>query len=176
VPPEGKSWSFDLVVDSLLETLEAAKLRAVDPDILIAHGHQMPAIFPAGSLAAGVQPVGGVMADIFWDRLEPHTRSENLEEGLQERIADPLWLLARQWQVGEFRGEDAASPIHARVRVASTPIESFRNDAVKPSRSEPPAELPARGPGRGGGGYDRIGGARPRRRIGTVAAAPQSCW
>ena len=77
------------------------------------------------------------MADIFWDRLEPHTRSENLEEGLQERMADSLWLLARQWQVGEFRGEDAASPIHARVHVTSTPIESFRNEAVKSSRPEP---------------------------------------
>jgi hypothetical protein len=59
VPPEGESWSFDLVVDSLLETLEAAKLRAVDPDILMAYGHQMPAIFPPGLLAAGAQPVVG---------------------------------------------------------------------------------------------------------------------
>ena len=70
------------------------------------------------------------MADIFWDRLEPHTRSEQLEEGLQVRIADTLWMLARQWQVGEVRGEDAASPIHARVRVAWAPIVSFRNEAV----------------------------------------------
>jgi hypothetical protein len=57
VPPEKESWSFDLVVDSLLETLEAAKLRAVDPDILLAYGHQMPAIFPPGALAAGDQPM-----------------------------------------------------------------------------------------------------------------------
>ena len=56
VPPEGEEWSFDLVVDSLMETLEAAKLRAVDPDILLAHGHQFPAVFPPGAISAGAQP------------------------------------------------------------------------------------------------------------------------
>jgi hypothetical protein len=56
VPPEGEKWSFDLVADSLMETLELAKLRAVDPDILLAHGHQMPAIFASGAMDAGPQP------------------------------------------------------------------------------------------------------------------------
>jgi hypothetical protein len=56
VVPEGESWSFDLVRDSLLETFELAKLRAVDPDILQGYGHQMPAIFGAGSIDAGPQP------------------------------------------------------------------------------------------------------------------------
>lgn len=70
------------------------------------------------------------MADVFWDRLEPHSREEDLEEGLQARVADPLWMLARQWQVGEFRGEDAATPIHARVEVVSMALRSFRNETV----------------------------------------------
>lgn len=65
-----------------------------------------------------------------WDRVEPHTRLDQLEEGLQARTADPLWMLARQWQLGEFRGEDAASPVHTRVRVESTPVRSFRNESV----------------------------------------------
>jgi hypothetical protein len=30
-------------------------------------------------------------------------------------VRDPLWLLTRQWQFGEFRGEDAASPLTARI-------------------------------------------------------------
>lgn len=34
-----------------------------------------------------------------------------MNTGLQARIYDPLWLLARQWQLGEFRGEDNGSPI-----------------------------------------------------------------
>lgn len=47
-----------------------------------------------------------------WQRLEGvGVPTDSLEEGLSARIADPLWLLARQWQVGEFSGEDAASPV-----------------------------------------------------------------
>ena len=55
VPPEGEPWSFDLVLDTLLETLEAAQLRSVDPDALSAYGHQFPAIYPPGRLQAGAQ-------------------------------------------------------------------------------------------------------------------------
>lgn len=46
-----------------------------------------------------------------WDRLEPNGTDETLVEGLQTRVADPLWMLARQWQSGEFDGEDAATPL-----------------------------------------------------------------
>jgi hypothetical protein len=38
-------------------------------------------------------------------------RSPDLEDGLAARLADPLWMLARQWQLGEFRGDDAGSLI-----------------------------------------------------------------
>lgn len=72
-----------------------------------------------------------------WHRVEPNGRDEDLEEGLQGRIADPLWLLARQWQLGEFRGEDAASPIHARVTYESNPVTTFRNRAERDAPVEP---------------------------------------
>src|SRR5262249_45096227 len=36
--------------------------------------------------------------------------------GLAARAADPLWLPARQWQVGEFQAEDGGTPIVARWR------------------------------------------------------------
>ena len=49
-----------------------------------------------------------------WVRLEPQCRSADMSAGLQARIYDPLWLLARQWQVGEFQGEDNGSPAAAR--------------------------------------------------------------
>ena len=48
-----------------------------------------------------------------WQRLEPLPRSDDLRPGLRAEIADPLWLLARQRQFGELRGEDAGSPIQA---------------------------------------------------------------
>ena len=46
-----------------------------------------------------------------WHRLSPTTRNEGTTEGLRAKVADPLWLLGRQWQVGELGGEDAGSPV-----------------------------------------------------------------
>jgi hypothetical protein len=59
LPPRDRSWSFDNVVDTLLEGLEAAKLRAVDPDVLVAYGHQMPAIYPPVGIDSGPQEESG---------------------------------------------------------------------------------------------------------------------
>lgn len=56
VPRAEASWSFDTVVGSIRETMDLARVRAVDPDILTAYGHQLPAIFPPGALSAGPQP------------------------------------------------------------------------------------------------------------------------
>ena len=55
LPPRDRSWSFDNVVDTLLEALEAAKLRAVDPDVLVAYGHHAPAIYPPVGIDSGPQ-------------------------------------------------------------------------------------------------------------------------
>ena len=46
----------------------------------------------------------------YWNRVEPSPRSESLRPGLTAAVRDPLWFLTRQWQLGEFQGEDAASP------------------------------------------------------------------
>ena len=55
-------------------------------------------------------------------RLEVHSRMIEEEtyaeldksDSLAMRIADPLWLLGRQWQFGEFVGEDNGSPVRAK--------------------------------------------------------------
>ena len=51
-----------------------------------------------------------------WSRIEPRNVATNIDIGYAARVHDPLWLLARQWQVGEFQGEDAGTPIVARWR------------------------------------------------------------
>jgi hypothetical protein len=51
-----------------------------------------------------------------WTRIEPQTRNAEMKTSVQARIHDPLWLIARQWQVGEFQGEDSGTPIMARLR------------------------------------------------------------
>lgn len=60
-----------------------------------------------------------------WSQLRGSHRSRDLSRGLRAAMADPHWMLARQRQFGAFQGEDAASPVKARLRYASLPIEQF---------------------------------------------------
>jgi hypothetical protein len=46
----------------------------------------------------------------------------NLDEGLRARVADPVWFLARQWQLGEHQGEDASSPVAVQLDITHEPI------------------------------------------------------
>jgi len=48
-----------------------------------------------------------------------------MQDGLQARLHDPLWLLARQWQFGEFTGDDAGSPAAAHVVMEHGPISRY---------------------------------------------------
>jgi hypothetical protein len=54
-------------------------------------------------------------AIVVWSHLEPLPYNEDLTPGLQAQIADPLWMVARQWQFAEFQGEDAGTPIWSRL-------------------------------------------------------------
>ncbi|HEX6886540.1 MAG TPA: hypothetical protein VF143_00425 [Candidatus Nanopelagicales bacterium] len=55
-------------------------------------------------------------------RLEPQVHRGDVTVGASAPVRDPMWLLARQWQVGEFAGHDGGSPIVARWRgVAAAP-------------------------------------------------------
>jgi hypothetical protein len=57
--------------------------------------------------------------------LEPRNDCPEMQDALQARIHDPLWLLARQWQMGEFKGDDAGSPAAAQLIVRNAPISRF---------------------------------------------------
>ena len=46
----------------------------------------------------------------------------DIDEGMRARVADPVWFLARQWQLGEQRGEDASSPVVIDVTPSHVPI------------------------------------------------------
>lgn len=49
-----------------------------------------------------------------------------MARSLQAQVRDPLWMLARQWQMGEFQGDDAASPVQATYRVESVNLTSYQ--------------------------------------------------
>ncbi len=61
-----------------------------------------------------------------WQRIEAATIDPELDEGLAARIADPYWLLARQWQTGEFGGEDAANPLFMSISGRYLPLDRLR--------------------------------------------------
>ena len=68
-----------------------------------------------------------------WMRLEPRSRDAEMNTSLQARIYDPLWLLARQWQFGEFQGQDNGSPVMARWRAESAPLTRYHSGAIAPN-------------------------------------------
>lgn len=65
------------------------------------------------------------------DRIEVMGRSLDLDEGVKARLADPFWLLGRQWQVGEFKGDDAGRPVSVEVRAEIAGVSSFRAGSVR---------------------------------------------
>jgi hypothetical protein len=78
-----------------------------------------------------------------WTRLEPESTDANIGTSSSARIFDPLWMLTRQWQMGEFQGEDAGTPIQARVRATGSVLaRRFFGEAPKPTGAGP-ATVPA---------------------------------
>ncbi len=61
-----------------------------------------------------------------WTRLEPQPRDATLARSLQAQVRDPLWFLARQWQVGEFAGDDAGSPVQATLGLTTHALTGYR--------------------------------------------------
>jgi hypothetical protein len=70
-------------------------------------------------LAAGnhdlLQQIYRIPTITAYNRLEPRPRSEDFSRSLRAEIRDPLWMLTRQWQMGELESEDGGSAIDARL-------------------------------------------------------------
>jgi hypothetical protein len=76
-----------------------------------------------------------------WNRLEPRVRGDSLSS-LDARIYDPMWLLARQWQVGEFTAEDAGSPVSVTLQGALGMLSHVALGAARPGTAYAPDEEP----------------------------------
>ncbi len=57
-----------------------------------------------------------------WAKIVPRRDTADPAVGLAARVADPLWLMARQYQFGEFNGDDGAAPVQVKVQATWTPI------------------------------------------------------
>ncbi|MGY1684980.1 hypothetical protein ACI8AK_05260 [Geodermatophilus sp. SYSU D00867] len=80
-------------------------------------------------------------------RLEPIRPAGDLDRGFRAEIADPLWFLGRQWQLGEHRGEDAASPVQVRVQASHVPIDPYDGDPAMDPRLVPAEAIVESEPG-----------------------------
>ncbi|SDB81782.1 hypothetical protein GA0111570_103342 [Raineyella antarctica] len=58
-------------------------------------------------------------------RLEPDSITGDPAPGSEARIADPAWMLGRQWQFGELLGEDAGQAVSVRVESRALPVTGW---------------------------------------------------
>jgi len=63
---------------------------------------------------------------MMWNRLEGRPRTSNFDRALRAEVRDPLFMLTRQWQMGEFKGDDAGSPVIAKVHMETTRLHKYR--------------------------------------------------
>ena len=69
-----------------------------------------------------------------WNRLEGRPRTAAFDRALRAEVCDALWMLARQWQLGELHGEDAGSPVLAKLH-----LERSRLTRYRPAQHDPEA-------------------------------------
>ncbi len=65
-----------------------------------------------------------------WNRLEARPRSQTFDRALRAEVRDALWMLTKQWQMGEFQGDDAGSPVFAKLLFGTTRITKYRAGAT----------------------------------------------
>jgi hypothetical protein len=85
-------------------------------------------------------PQGANPSITSWTHLEVHSRQADMRVSLSARVFDPLWLMARQWQVGEYQGEDAGMPVLARVRSQTTMLSRIHLGELPANTITPAAE------------------------------------
>ena len=70
-------------------------------------------------------------------RVEPARPAGDAERGFRAELADPAWMVGRQWQLGELRGENASTPIEVTVRPEKVAIRASAH-----RRFEDPKQVP----------------------------------
>ena len=81
-------------------------------------------------------------AILSWNRMEARPRTQDFSRALRAEVRDALWFLSRQWQLGEFKGEDTGSAMEMRVDMETTQVNrySLRGDTAKAYQNTIPME------------------------------------
>jgi hypothetical protein len=64
-----------------------------------------------------------------------------VRDAVRAEVHDPVWFLGRQWQLGEHRGSDAASPALVHMKVTETPVAGRSNAPRENPRVTPPEAI-----------------------------------
>src|SRR5690554_5535340 len=82
----------------------------------------------AAQLVTGPGEIGSVIENrllpsvTVYNRLEGRPRTRAFDRSLRAEVRDPLWLLTRQWQLGELEADDAGSPVSSQLLVERTAL------------------------------------------------------
>ena len=60
------------------------------------------------------------------NRLEGRPRTDNFDRALKAEVRDALWMLTRQWQLGELHGDDTGSPVFAKIHTETARLRRYR--------------------------------------------------
>ena len=81
---------------------------------------------------------------MMWNRVEGRPRvKKNFDRALKAEVRDALWMLTKQWQMGEFEGDDAGSPVMAKVRLDTTQLTKYQ--AADNAAQAFPEDIPLEG-------------------------------
>jgi len=111
--------------------------------------HQTVEVRRATPPGDGPKTLGGAATTASvtsWTRLEPQSSGADLGLSSRARVFDPLWMLSRQWQMGEFQAEDAGSPVQVRMRATNSKLSRCQIGAIPTGAVQAPAYDPARTP------------------------------
>lgn len=62
----------------------------------------------------------------LFNRLEARPRTHNFDRALRAEIRDALWMLTKQWQMGEFKGDDAGSPVTSKISIGKAQLTKYQ--------------------------------------------------
>jgi hypothetical protein len=79
---------------------------------------------------------------LMWNRLEGRPRTKNFDRALKAEMRDALFMLTKQWQMGEFKSDDAGSPAIAKVHMETTRLNKYQasGHSTQPFDDEVPLE------------------------------------
>lgn len=61
-----------------------------------------------------------------FNRLEGRPRTHDFAQALRAEVRDALWMLTKQWQMGEFQGDDAGSPVSSKLCLEKTMLTKYQ--------------------------------------------------